>query len=165
MKKYTFLSIILVILFTFLQYIDLESNTNFNFIYPTEYTDISSPYGNRVLYGNDNFHNGVDFLAPLGSNIYASASGYVEYASFLEDGFGNTVILSHNLGYRTLYCHISETFLVKIGDYVEQGDLIATVGPKYLSNGIMNGNTTGPHLHFSIYENGNTIDPLSIIKK
>ncbi len=110
-----------------------------------------------------NYHNGIDFLAPLGSNIYACESGIVEYASFLHDGFGNTIIISHDLEYTSMYCHISETFLVNVGDYVQKGDLIGYVGPKYLSNGIQNGNTTGPHLHFSILHNGSYIDPLSII--
>lgn len=163
MKKYTFILFLLSILFIFIQYFNSNFSISSNFIYPTKYTDISSFYGNRILYGNENFHNGIDFLAPLGSEIYASASGYVEYASFLEDGFGNTIIISHNSGVKTLYCHISEIFLVKAGDYVLQGDIIGYVGPKYLSNGMQNGNTTGPHLHFSILNNNSYIDPLSIL--
>lgn len=141
------------------------SNNTSNFIYPTIYTDISSEYGYRILYGNSNFHNGIDFLAPLGSEIYASESGIIEYANFLKDGYGNTVIISHDSGIKTLYCHISETFIVEVGQHVNKGDVIAYVGPKYLSNGIMNGNTTGPHLHFSVFENGNTINPFLILNK
>jgi len=167
LKKYTFLLILLSFLYIVTQCFNSNlsnvSSVSSNFIYPTKYTDISSFYGNRILYGNHNFHNGVDFFAPLGSEIYASNSGYVEYASFLEDGFGNTIILSHDLGIKTLYCHISETFLVKVGDYVSQGEIIGYVGPKYLSNGLKNGNTTGPHLHFSILYNNSYIDPLSIL--
>lgn len=136
-----------------------------SFIYPTKYTDISSNYGNRILYGSSNFHNGIDFLAPEGSEIYASCSGYVEYASFLESGYGNTIILSHNSGIKTLYCHVSETFIVSVGEYVNKGDIIGYVGPKYLSSGILNGNTTGPHLHFSIFENNIAVNPLNYIKK
>lgn len=164
MKKYTFILIIFCFLFILIQYLNFNFfTTSSDFIYPTQYTDISSFYGNRILYEKTNFHNGIDFLAPLESEIYASCSGYVEYASFLEGGFGNTIILSHNLGYKTLYCHISEIFLVKIGDYVSQGDIIGYVGPKYLSNGLQNGNTTGPHLHFSILYNNTYVDPLSIL--
>lgn len=159
------LSFLYVIIHSFNSSLSNDSNVSQNFIYPTKYTDISSFYGNRILYGNTNFHNGIDFLAPVGSEIYASCSGYVEYASFLENGFGNTVILSHDLEIKTLYCHISETFLVKVGDYVSQGDIIGHVGPKYLSNGMLNGNTTGPHLHFTIYNNETTIDPLLMLKK
>lgn len=169
LKKYTFILILLsflyVIIHSFNSSLSDVSHISQDFIYPTKYTDISSFYGNRILYGNQNFHNGIDFLAPLGSEIYAAASGYVEYASFLEDGFGNTIILSHDLGIKTLYCHISEIFLVKVGDYVSQGDVIGYVGPKYLNNGILNGNTTGPHLHFTIYDNGISIDPLLKLKK
>ncbi len=161
LKKYIFLFLIILILYSN----NFNSQDSSNFIYPTKYTDISSEYGYRILYGNSNFHNGIDFLAPEGSEIYASGSGTIEYASFLKDGYGNTVIISHDLGIKTLYCHISETFVVNVGEYVSKGDIIGYVGPRYLSNGIMNGNTTGPHLHFSVFENGNTIDPFSILKK
>jgi murein DD-endopeptidase MepM/ murein hydrolase activator NlpD len=165
MKKYTYILIILLFLFI-TNYTSYNfDSSSLDFIYPTKYTDISSDYGNRILYGQSNFHNGIDFLAPLGSEIYASASGIIEYASFLESGYGNTVIISHDFGIKTLYCHISETFVVKVGDYVHQGDIIGYVGPKYLSNGIMNGNTTGPHLHFTIFENEKTVDPSLYIKK
>lgn len=138
---------------------------NSNFIYPTKYTDISSFYGYRILYGSQNFHNGIDFLAPEGSEIYASESGYIEYASFLESGYGNTIIICHDSNLKSLYCHVSEKFIVKVGDYVDKGDVIGYVGPKYLSNGMLNGNTTGPHLHFSIFENNSTINPLLKLKK
>lgn len=165
MKKYYFL---FMLLFITLNFYSLSNNNNIindSFIYPTKYTNISSNYGNRILYGTNNFHNGVDFLAPEGSEIYASCSGYVICASFLENGYGNTVILSHDSNIKTLYCHISETFIVNVGNFVNQGDLIGFVGPKYLSNGILNGNTTGPHLHFSIFENDKTIDPFNKLKK
>lgn len=159
MKKY----VLLFILASIIYYIYFKSSiTENNFIYPTKYTAISSYYGYRELYG---YHNGIDFLAPEGSEIYASCSGYVEYASFLESGYGNTIIISHDSGIKTLYCHISETFIVKVGDYVSQGSIIAYVGPKYLSNGKMNGNTTGPHLHFSIFRDNTSINPLEILKK
>lgn len=160
LKKYIFIFLFILILYSSTFY----SSGSSDFIYPTKYTKISSEYGYRILYGNSNFHNGIDFLAPQGSEIYASESGVIEYANFLKDGYGNTVIISHNSGIKTLYCHISETFIVKVGQYVKKGDIIGYVGPKYLSNGIMNGNTTGPHLHFSVFKNNNTIDPFTILK-
>lgn len=132
-------------------------------MYPTEYTDISSYYGFRLLYGSPNFHNGVDFLAPQGSNIYAADSGIVEYANFMSDGSGNTIAIFHNNGLETLYCHTDETFIVNVGDYVEKGQVIGYVGPQYLSNGIMNGNTTGPHLHFMVVKDGSTVNPLIML--
>ena len=131
--------------------------------YPTEYTSVSSYYGFRILYGQSNFHNGVDFLAPQGSNIYAAESGIVDYAGFMNDGSGNTISIFHDSGISTMYCHTDETFLVNVGDYVEKGQLIGYVGPQYLSSGIMNGNTTGPHLHFMVLKDGYTINPLTMI--
>ncbi len=164
MKKYIIILFIYIISNLLFFYSNNYIKTlNFTFSYPTEYTDISSFFGYRELYGVSSYHNGVDFLAPLGSNIYACESGFVEYASFLQDGFGNTIILSHDFGYSSMYCHISETFLVNVGDYVQKGELIGYVGPKYLTNGIQNGNTTGPHLHFSILRNNSYIDPLSVL--
>ena len=164
MKKY----ILFFILYLFLFSICINNNISYiddNFIYPTTYTQISSYYGNRILYGNYNFHNGIDFLAPEGSEILATNSGYIEYASFLENGYGNTIIISHNSNLKSLYCHTSENYVVNVGDFVNKGDIIGFVGPKYLSNGNLNGNTTGPHLHFSIFKDNTTIDPFSIIKK
>lgn len=164
MKKY----ILFFILYLFLFSICINNNISYiddNFIYPTTYTQISSYYGNTILYGNYNFHNGIDFLAPEGSEILATNSGYIEYASFLESGYGNTIIISHNSNLKSLYCHTSENYIVKVGDFVNKGDIISFVGPKYLSNGNLNGNTTGPHLHFSIFKDNTTIDPFSILKK
>lgn len=140
----------------------LESNSKF--IYPTTYTSISSFYGTRELYGKTNFHTGIDFLAPVGSEVLASSFGYIEFASFSNDGYGNTVIIAHDNSFKTLYSHLSEEFIVSVGQYVSCGDVIGFVGPKYLSNGMLNGNTTGPHLHFSIFVNDNTINPLDYLE-
>lgn len=124
---------------------------------------ISSNYGERYLYGCKNFHNGIDFLAPQNSQIYASSDGYILYASFLESGYGNTIIISHSNNYKTLYCHLSENFIVAPGQFVKQGEIIGYVGPKILSNGLQNGNTTGPHLHFSIFKDNLTVNPLNLL--
>lgn len=134
------------------------------YIYPTTYTSISSYYGTRELYGKANFHTGIDFLAPVNSEVIASASGYIEFASFSNDGYGNTIIISHDDGIKTLYSHLSENFIVNIGQYVSCGEVIGYVGPKYLSSGILNGNTTGPHLHFSIFVDGSTVNPLDFLE-
>lgn len=163
MRKITILIVLFLLLFTISIYNSFSLNNKLSFIYPTSYTSISSTYGFRILYGVQNFHNGIDFLAPLGSEIFASNSGIIEHAGFLESGYGNTVIINHGNGYKTLYCHMDEDFIVHIGDYVTQGQIIGFVGPKYLSNGIMNGNTTGPHLHFSVFYNNSTINPLDVL--
>lgn len=133
--------------------------------YPSDYTSISSYYGYRVVNGIYNFHNGVDFLAPQGSSVYSILPGIVSYAGFME-GYGNTVIVTHTNGYKSLYGHLDENFMVKIGIQVNDGQIIAKVGPKYLSNGKLNGFTTGPHLHFTIFDNnGTAIDPLNYTYK
>lgn len=164
MKK-LFSAIILIAIAIFMTYsvyiIGVFSSNELS--YPTEYTAVSSYYGFRLLYGITNFHNGVDFLAPQGSNIYAAESGIVDYAGFMSDGSGNTISISHGSGISTMYCHTDETFLVNIGDYVEKGQVIGYVGPQYLSSGIMNGNTTGPHLHFMVLKDGYTVNPLTMI--
>lgn len=167
LKKFYFIYIIVIILY-FYSFSNKNSeknlqNNNISFIYPTEYTSLSSEYGNRYLYGYQNFHDGIDFLAPQNSLVYASCDGYVIYSSFLETGYGNTVIISHSNNLRTLYCHLSENFIVKPGQYVKQGEVIGYVGPRFLSNGIQNGNTTGPHLHFSIYKDNFSINPLNLL--
>ena len=157
------MNIIIILFITILLFSNSIENTNDTYQYPTEYTSISSNYGYRELYGASNFHNGIDFLAPQCSEVYASNSGYVSYASFLEDGFGNTVILTHNNNIKTMYCHLDENFVVSVGQNVSKGDVIGNVGPRYLSNGIMNGNTTGPHLHFTVYKNNTIINPLELL--
>ena len=122
------------------QYIDL--NYDKGYYYPTEYREVSSPYGYRILYGTNNFHDGIDFLAPQGSEVKSY-----------------TIIINHENGLKSLYGHLSEQFIVHNGQYVNANQIIGYVGPKILSNGISNGNTTGPHLHFTIFENDQTINP------
>lgn len=129
---------------------------------PCDTKTITSEYGYRDLFGNINFHDGIDFGAPKGSNIYAILPGTVIQVGFLN-GYGNSVIILHQNGYKSLYGHMDETFNVNIGDYVNSGKIIGYVGPKYLSNGKLNGFTTGPHLHLTIFDkNSKTIDPRTL---
>ena len=126
--------------------------------------NISSQYGNREIFGGTYFHNGLDFLAPQNSKVYATSSGIVIENSF-NTSYGHYIILEHSNGYRTLYGHLSEEKIVSIGDYINEKEHIGNVGPKYLSDGRLNGITTGPHLHFTIYnKNGDTINPYEILK-
>ena len=83
-------------------------------------------------------------------------------AGFSASG-GYMVKIEHENNYTSSYCHLSERLYVKNGDYVRSGQKIGTVGPKYLSNGKLNGATTGVHLHFAITHNGEAIDPLKIL--
>ena len=77
-------------------------------------------------------------------------------------GYGNCVIITYYNGYKSLYGHISSNFVVNVGQSVSSNDIVAYVGPKYLSSGKLNGFTTGPHLHFTLYYNNKLINPLSI---
>ncbi|MDD2375863.1 MAG: M23 family metallopeptidase [Clostridia bacterium] len=135
-----------------------------NYFYPIKNTiTISSYYGVRQLFNEYSFHTGIDIPASPGTSIYSISNGVVKYIGFDNNGYGNYIIIIHNNLYKSLYAHLSDNALVKLGDNIKKGQIIAYVGPKILSNGKQNGNTTGPHLHFSIYSNsGKTIDPLTL---
>ena len=168
-QKYYRLLIITILLQIIIFSLNLSNSVSskkqsIGFIYPTSTTNTSSEFGYRELFGKTNFHDGIDFPMPQGSEVYATSSGIVKSCSFIS-GYGISVIIEHDNGYKSLYGHLDENVeqFVHIGKKVNQGDIIANVGPKYLSNGIQNGNTTGPHLHFTIYnEQGQKINPLSL---
>ena len=111
----------------------------------------SSSYGWRVdpFTGQMAFHEGLDFTATVGSPIYAAASGIVSAIENTSD-YGNIVKLDHGSGVETRYAHTSR-ILVKAGQRVEKGQLIAEVGNT--------GRSTGPHLHFEVRLNGIALDP------
>ena len=164
-KKFYISYIIFSVIISLIFSINKNNITSTSFIYPTKYTDISSYFGYRELFGKTNYHDGTDFLAPQGSEIYAINSGVVIHVGFLN-GYGNSVIILHDNGLKSLYGHMSKNYTINLGDSVLKGDTIGYVGPKYLEDGRLNGNTTGPHLHLTIYDkNGTRIDPLKIIEK
>jgi len=111
----------------------------------------SSNYGNRFdpFTGKRAFHSGIDFPAPQGTAIYASAGGKVIKASWHHD-YGNKIEIDHGNGLVTRYAHTYKMF-VKEGDVVSPGQLIAQVGTT--------GRSTGPHLHFEILEKGQFVNP------
>jgi murein DD-endopeptidase MepM/ murein hydrolase activator NlpD len=117
---------------------------------------LSSPYGYRPdpFTGVRSFHTGIDMVAPLGTSIKASMAGKVAAAGY-NQVYGNYVIVSHSGGYQTLYAHMT-TILVKLGQNVNQGSVLGKLGST--------GYSTGPHLHFSVYKNGQLINPLSVLK-
>ena len=121
---------------------------------------ISSAYVYRLL-GSNHFHNGIDIPASVGTPVYAISSGVISQIGF-SSSYGNYIIISYLSGYKTLYAHMSDNFPFSIGNNVCSSDIVAYVGPKYLSNGKLNGFTTGPHLHFTIYNNGKVIDPTTV---
>jgi len=125
------------------------------FMWPTS-GRISSPYGYRMapFAGVRMFHTGVDIAAPMGSPIKAAMAGRVTQVG-IDESWGNFVVISHHSGYRTFYAHMS-VVRVKEGAYVETGGRIGDVGSTGLS--------TGPHVHFTVYKNGVTVNPLSLMR-
>ena len=117
---------------------------------PCSYVYISSPYGPR----GSGFHNGVDFAANRGTPIYASRSGTVTKARSMTTSYGNHVVINHGDGFSSLYAHM-DYFVVSAGQYVTQGQLIGYVGST--------GNSTGPHLHFTIMYNGSSVNPMKYL--
>ena len=125
-------------------------------LYPLPYrVPITDAYGwrNHVITGKYSFHHGVDFAAPGGTAIYASRSGTVTDASDSEI-YGWNVTINHGDGFSSLYAHMTH-YVVSAGDYVEQGEIIGYVG----STGWSSGN----HLHFSIYYNGDSVNPMNYV--
>jgi murein DD-endopeptidase MepM/ murein hydrolase activator NlpD len=117
----------------------------------------SSSYGWRhdPILGVRAFHEGLDFSAAQGEQIRATASGIVIFAGKAPD-YGNYVKIQHGNGLETRYAHCSK-LLVKNGDLVSKGEVIALVGNT--------GRSTGPHLHYEIRLNGNSLDPRQYLKK
>ena len=120
---------------------------------------ITSTYGWRQdpvnpEQGKERFHQGVDILGKKGDPIKAAMKGTVMHIDH-NPTFGNFIILQHSDGYQTLYAHLS-AYSVRKGDDVKQGQEIGKVGAT--------GYTTGPHLHFEAFRNGNRINPLDVLK-
>ena len=124
------------------------------FIYPV-HGKISSYFGLRPdpFTGVRRFHNGVDIVNAPGTPIMAAMAGTVEDVGF-NNNYGYYVILRHS-GYQTLYGHLSR-YGVARGEKVQQGEKIGELGTT--------GYSTGPHLHFSIFRNGEAVDPLAFLK-
>ena len=127
-------------------------------IWPTlESSYITSPYGSRLhpIQGVIKNHDGIDIGGSTGDPIYAAADGIVIYSQFNTGGYGNMVMIDHGLnsdGVKivTLYAH-GDKLLKNVGDTVKQGDIIMEMGST--------GNSTGPHVHFEVRENGTHVDP------
>lgn len=115
---------------------------------------ISSHFGMRHHPIHEEFrhHSGLDIAAPKGSPIEAVMDGKVIFAG-KRGNFGNTVIIEHEDGYKSLYAHCDQ-LNVSVGDKIQTGEQIATVGSTGLS--------TGNHLHFEIRKNEEAIDPLQV---
>lgn len=120
---------------------------------PIKGTRIGSGFGTRVnpVTGQRSPHNGLDFPAPRGTPIYATADGIVERAGYDQgSGFGNLITLQHNFGFKTYYAHLQK-IEVESAQYVHKGQLIGYSGNT--------GRSTGPHLHYEVRHLYTPLDP------
>ena len=112
---------------------------------------ITSPYGTRMhpIFGASKFHNGIDLAANY-ENVYSVLDGIVTETGWDNNGGGNYIKVNHFNRFETAYLHLSEIYY-RVGEYVKAGFVIAKSGNS--------GNSTGPHLHFSVKEFGQNINP------
>ena len=117
-------------------------------------TRTASGFGWRIhpFYKISKFHYGMDFTAPLGTEVYATGNGTVVEAKAAQRGFGKYIIIDHGFGYSSTYAHLSN-FNVRIGQKVQRGDIIGFVGST--------GTSVANHLHYEIKLNGVNVDPVN----
>ena len=117
---------------------------------------IASGFGLRIhpIYKIIKFHAGMDFTAPLGTDVYATGNGVVSAVESSKRGLGNYVIIDHGFGYQSIYAHL-DRFNVRRGQKVSRGDVIGFVGSTGLS--------TAPHLHYEVLINGTHVNPARYI--
>ncbi len=115
---------------------------------------IASGFGFRIdpIYKTRKSHMGLDFAAPSGTPIYATADGIVKFSGFSTGGYGNHVIINHGFGYETLYGHMVRVGATQ-GQQVKRGQVIGYVGST--------GKSTGPHLHYEVHKSGVQLDPIN----
>ncbi|MFA6367196.1 MAG: peptidoglycan DD-metalloendopeptidase family protein [Bacteroidales bacterium] len=116
-------------------------------------SNLISGYGSRFhpILQIRRMHSGIDFSAQTGTPIYATGDGVVVESESAGSGYGLAVKINHGFGFETLYAHLSK-IKVKIGQKVKRGDVIGLVG----STGL----TQAPHLHYEVYKNGSTVNPV-----
>lgn len=123
---------------------------------PVKGMSLTSGYGVRSdpFRGRAAMHAGIDLAAPIGTPIYATADGFVQRSEW-AGGYGNLVELSHGKGIQTRFGHLSRS-LVKAGQRVKRGDLIALMGST--------GRSTGSHLHYEVRIDGKAVNPVPFMK-
>lgn len=114
---------------------------------------LASGFGYRVhpVYKVKKLHTGIDFSAPIGTPIYATADGTIEEVNVSFSGYGKTLIIEHGFGFKTRYAHMHQ-FAVKEGEKVKRGQVIGYVGNT--------GTSTASHLHYEVIKNGSKINPV-----
>lgn len=119
---------------------------------------ITDNYGMRVhpISGATKMHHGIDLRASIGTPVYATADGFVEYSANSSTGYGYLVIISHNYGFNTRYGHLYNKEVVKAGQWVRKGDLIGYSGNT--------GYSTGPHLHYEVRFLERSLNPINFIR-
>ena len=134
---------------------NVENQEQQRWLMPMQYKRCSSPYGYRThpVAGEAKFHYGVDLAGDRGTPIVASRSGTVAMATY-DDSSGYYVVIDHLDGYRSVYMHMDK-YIVGVGQFVVAGQLIGYCGNTGVS--------TGDHLHFGIYHNGQTVNPADFI--
>ncbi|MBZ7934639.1 M23 family metallopeptidase [Campylobacter sp. W0065] len=122
--------------------------------WPIENKGITGNFGWREhpLLKRKEFHPGIDLRAEVGTPVYATANGVVEFAGYSDNGYGYNVILLHNFGFKTVFAHMTRRDIVKAGQFVSKGQLIGYSGNTGLS--------TGPHLHYEVRFINKTLEPL-----
>ncbi|AHH10429.1 M23 family metallopeptidase [Borrelia coriaceae] len=126
------------------------------FLFPTQGV-ITSGYGYRPdpFTKIISFHNGIDIANAANTPIVATKEGVVVTVGFSVGGYGKYIVISHNNGFQTLYAHLG-SFAVKVGQRVSRGQIIGRMGST--------GYSTGNHLHFTIFKNGKTGNPMKYLK-
>lgn len=104
------------------------------------------------IYKTPEFHPGMDFAAPEGTEIYSTGDGVIARADDMAQGYGNHVVIDHGYGYTTLYGHMTK-FVVRVGQQVKRGQLIGYVGSTGLS--------TAPHVHYEVRKNSEVVNPIN----
>ncbi|HNP96637.1 MAG TPA: M23 family metallopeptidase [Cyclobacteriaceae bacterium] len=114
---------------------------------------LSSGFGMRFhpIYKVKKMHPGIDFSAPIGTPIYATADGVVDKVSVSFSGYGKVIEIDHGFGYRTRYAHM-HGFAVSKNQKIKRGELVGYVGNTGLS--------TAPHLHYEVFINGRHVNPV-----
>ena len=123
-------------------------------------TRVASGWGMRThpIYNILKFHYGLDFTAPVGTPIYSTGDGVIQFTiksiDKASEGYGNLIIIDHGYGYKTLYGHLN-SFNIKQGKKIKRGEIIGYVGNTGIS--------TGPHLHYEVIKNNQKVNAINYL--